>query len=37
MLNLIVEIELIICFKMDSALDNLQRLIHHKTQPTKQP
>ena len=28
------ETELIICIKMDLALDNLQRLICHKTQPT---
>ena len=26
-----------ICIKMDLALNNLQRLICHKTQPTKQP
>ena len=32
------EIELIICIKMDLALDNLQRLIYLKTnQPTNQP
>ena len=31
------EIELIIYIKMDLALDNLQRLICHKTQPTNQP
>ena len=30
------EIELIIYFKMDLALNNLQRLIRHKTQPTNQ-
>ena len=29
------EIELIICLKMDLAFNNLQRLISHKTQPTK--
>ena len=26
-----------ICIKMDLALNNLQRLIGHKTQPNKQP
>ena len=31
------EIELVICIKMDLALNNLQRLICHKTQPTNQP
>ena len=31
------EIELIIYIKMDLALNNLQRLICHKTQQTKQP
>ena len=31
------EIELIICIKMDLALNNLQRLICYKTQPTNQP
>ena len=31
------EIELIICIKMDLALNNLQRLICHKTQTTNQP
>ena len=31
------EIELIICLKMDLALNNLQWLIYHKTQTTKQP
>ena len=36
MLNWIVEIELTICMKMDLALNNLQRLICHKTQ-TNQP
>ena len=30
------EIELIICIKMDLTLNNLQRLICHKTQPTNQ-
>ena len=29
------EIELITCIKMDLALDNLQKLICHKTQSTK--
>ena len=29
------EIELIIYIKMDLALNNLQRLICHKTKPTK--
>ena len=28
------KIELIICIKMDLALNNLQRLISYKTQPT---
>ena len=28
------EIELIICIKMDLALNNLQKLICHKNQPT---
>ena len=36
MLNWIVEIELIICIKMDLVLNNLQRLICYKTQPTNQ-
>ena len=31
------EIEQIICIKMDLALNNLQRLICHKTQTTNQP
>ena len=31
------EIELIICIKMDLALNNLQRLIYYKNQPTDQP
>ena len=31
------EIELIVCIKIDLVLNNLQRLICHKTQPTKQP
>ena len=31
------EIELVICIKMDLALNNLQRLICHKTQTTKAP
>ena len=35
MLNLF-EIELFICIKMDLALNNLQRLICHKTQTNKQ-
>ena len=30
------EIELIIYIKIDLALDNLQRVICHKTQPTNQ-
>ena len=30
------EIQLIICLKMDLALNNLQRLICHKTQTTNQ-
>ena len=30
------ERELTICIKMDLALNNLQRLISHKTQPTDQ-
>ena len=30
------EIELTICIKIDLALNNLQRLICHKTQPTNQ-
>ena len=30
------EIELIIYIKMDLELNNLQKLICHKTQPTKQ-
>ena len=30
------EIELVICIKMDLALNNLQRLICRKTQPTNQ-
>ena len=30
----LIEIELIICIKMDFALNDLQRLICHKTQPT---
>ena len=29
--------ELIIYIKIDFVLDNLQRLISHKTQPTNQP
>ena len=33
MLNCL-KIDLIICIKMDLALDNLQGLISHKTQPT---
>ena len=32
-----IKIELIICIKMDLALNNLQRLIGHKIQPTNQP
>ena len=31
------KIELLICLKMDLALNNLQRLICHKIQPTNQP
>ena len=31
------EIELIICLKLDFMLNNLQRLICHKTQTTNQP
>ena len=31
------EIEFIICIKMDLALNNLQRLIWHKIDPTNQP
>ena len=31
------EIELIICKKMDSALNNLRRLIYNKNQTTNQP
>ena len=34
--NELFEIELIICIKMDLALNNLQRLICHKN-PTNQP
>ena len=33
MLNWIVEIELLICIKMDLALNNLQQLIYCKTKP----
>ena len=33
--KLFFEIELISCIKMDSALNNLQRLICHKTHTTK--
>ena len=29
------QIELIIYIKMDLALNNLQRLLYHETQPTK--
>ena len=36
MQNWIVEIELFICIKMDFALNNLQRLICHKTQTNSQ-
>ena len=35
MLNWIISIEQIIYIKMDLALNNLQRLICHKTQQTK--
>ena len=31
------EMELFICIKMDLALNNLQRLIHHKTETNNQP
>ena len=31
------EMELIMCIKMDLALNNLQRLICYKTQTTNQP
>ena len=37
MLIELFEIELIICIKMDLALNNLQRLICHKTQTSNQP
>ena len=37
MLNWMFGIELIIWIKMDLALNNLQRLICHKTQKKKQP
>ena len=33
----LLEIELIICIKMDLAFNNLPRLICHKFQPTNQP
>ena len=33
----LLEVELTICIKMDLALNNLQRLIYHKTQPTNYP
>ena len=36
MLTELFEIELITCIKMDLALNNLQMLICHKTQPTNQ-
>ena len=29
--------EMIICIKLDLSLNNLQKLISHKTQPTNQP
>ena len=32
----LLEIELIICIKMDVALNNLQKLMCHETQPTNQ-
>ena len=32
-----LKIELIIYIKIDLALNNLERLICHKTQPTNQP
>ncbi len=34
MLTELLEIERIICIRMDLALNNLQKLICHKTQPT---
>ena len=34
--NELFEIELTICIKIDLALNNLQRLICHKTQQTNQ-
>ena len=37
MLTELFGIELIICIKIDLALNNLQRLICHKTQKTKPP
>ena len=35
MLNSIVLMELLKCIKMDLALNNLQRLTYHKTQPNQ--
>ena len=35
MLTELFEIELIICIKMDLALNNLQRLIYHRAQTNK--
>ena len=32
-----IEIELIICIKIDLALSGLQRLMCHKAQPLNQP
>ena len=37
MLNELFEIELTILIKMDLALNKLEKLICHKTQPTNQP
>ena len=34
---ILFEIEQIFCIKIDLALNNLQRLICHKIQPTNQP
>ncbi len=36
MLTKLFEIELTVCIKMDLTLNNLQKLICHKTQPTNQ-
>ena len=35
-IKLCTHAELVICIKMDLALNNLQRLICHKTQPTNE-